>query len=159
VHSWKGHPSGSIVTQRRFIVGFDILTAVVATSCLFYDIKPCSPLKVKRRFGGTCRLILRAETRPKELKPRAGEVRHYQRSYERLGRPALEECKGVCCNSEGCFDQELFLMPLTLVSCLTYFSILKKEATCFTETSVGFQRSLWRYIQEVRTLCTLLQKS
>jgi hypothetical protein len=25
---------------------------------LFWDIRPCSPLKVNRRFGGTCRLNL-----------------------------------------------------------------------------------------------------
>jgi hypothetical protein len=28
-------------------------------SCIFWDITPCSPLKVNRRFGGTCRLVFR----------------------------------------------------------------------------------------------------
>jgi hypothetical protein len=27
-------------------------------SCIFWDITPCNPLKVNRRFGGTCRLHL-----------------------------------------------------------------------------------------------------
>jgi hypothetical protein len=37
-----------------FVVGFDVLTAMVMKSTIFWDIRPCSPLKVKRRFGGTC---------------------------------------------------------------------------------------------------------
>jgi hypothetical protein len=39
-------------------VGFEVLTAVVMNSSIFWDITPCSPLKVNRRFGGTCRLHL-----------------------------------------------------------------------------------------------------
>jgi hypothetical protein len=39
-------------------VGFEVLTAVVTKSSLFWDITPCSPLKDNRRFGGTCLLHL-----------------------------------------------------------------------------------------------------
>jgi hypothetical protein len=39
-------------------VGFEFLTAVVMKSSIFWDITPCSPLKVNWRFGGTCRLHL-----------------------------------------------------------------------------------------------------
>jgi hypothetical protein len=39
-------------------VGFEVLTAVVVKSCIFWDVTPCSPLKLNRRFGGTCRLHL-----------------------------------------------------------------------------------------------------
>jgi hypothetical protein len=39
-------------------VGFEVLTPVVMKSSIFWDIKPCSPLKVNRRFGGTYRLHL-----------------------------------------------------------------------------------------------------
>jgi hypothetical protein len=35
-------------------VGFEVLTAVVVKSSIFCDIKPCSPLKVNRRFGRKC---------------------------------------------------------------------------------------------------------
>jgi hypothetical protein len=35
---------------------FDVLTTVVMKSSIFWDIMSCSPLKVNRRFGGTCRL-------------------------------------------------------------------------------------------------------
>jgi hypothetical protein len=38
--------------------GFEVLTAVVTKSSIFWDITPCSPLKVKRRFGGTYRIHL-----------------------------------------------------------------------------------------------------
>jgi hypothetical protein len=38
--------------QHKYSVGFEDLTSVV----IFWDITPCSPLKVNRRFGETCRL-------------------------------------------------------------------------------------------------------
>jgi hypothetical protein len=34
-------------------VGFEVLTAVVKKSIIFWDITPCNPLKVNRRFGWT----------------------------------------------------------------------------------------------------------
>jgi hypothetical protein len=34
-------------------VGFEVLTAVVMKSFIFWDIAPCNPLKVNGRFGGT----------------------------------------------------------------------------------------------------------
>jgi hypothetical protein len=40
------------ITNITTLVGFEVLTKVV------WDIAPCSPLKVNRRFGGTCRLHL-----------------------------------------------------------------------------------------------------
>jgi hypothetical protein len=46
-------------------------------------------------------------------------------------------------------DISLCLPPdFTLVSCLAYFSTLKLEATCSSETSVDFQRTKGRYIPE-----------
>jgi hypothetical protein len=42
------------------LVGYEVLTAVVMKSrpTIFWGTKPCSPLKVNRRFGGTYRLRL-----------------------------------------------------------------------------------------------------
>jgi hypothetical protein len=40
------------------VVGFEVLTAVIMRSSIFWDITPCSPLSVNRRFGGTYRLHL-----------------------------------------------------------------------------------------------------
>jgi hypothetical protein len=34
-------------------VGFEVLTAVVMKSSMFWDITPCNPLEINRRFGGT----------------------------------------------------------------------------------------------------------
>jgi hypothetical protein len=34
--------------------GFEVLTAVVTKNSAVWDITPCSPLKVNRRFGRTC---------------------------------------------------------------------------------------------------------
>jgi hypothetical protein len=39
-------------------IGFEVLTAVVIKSTIFWDITPCSPLSVNRRFGGTHRFHL-----------------------------------------------------------------------------------------------------
>jgi hypothetical protein len=35
------------------------LTAIIRESYIFWDITPCSPLSVNRRFGGTGRLHLK----------------------------------------------------------------------------------------------------
>jgi hypothetical protein len=45
------------------LVGFEVLTAVVMKSSIFWDITPCSPLKVNQRFGGTYRLHLQCRYR------------------------------------------------------------------------------------------------
>jgi hypothetical protein len=42
--------------------GFEVLTAVVM-NIIFWNITPCSPLKVNRRFGGIYRLNLRGRIR------------------------------------------------------------------------------------------------
>jgi hypothetical protein len=39
-------------------VGFEVLTEVVMKCSVFWDITPCSPLKVKQLFGGTYHLHL-----------------------------------------------------------------------------------------------------
>jgi hypothetical protein len=44
--------------NRSTIVGFEVLTAVVMKSTIFWDIMPRIPLKVNRRFGGTYSLYL-----------------------------------------------------------------------------------------------------
>jgi hypothetical protein len=38
--------------------GFEVFIAVVMKSIIFWDMTPCSPLSVNRRFGGTYRLFL-----------------------------------------------------------------------------------------------------
>jgi hypothetical protein len=41
---------------------FDVLTAAVMESTVIWDITPCSPLKVNRRFGRTYRLHVHSRT-------------------------------------------------------------------------------------------------
>jgi hypothetical protein len=43
------------------VVGFEVFTAVVMKSAISWDIMPCSPLKVNRRFGGNITSIIRVE--------------------------------------------------------------------------------------------------
>jgi hypothetical protein len=40
---------------------FEVLTAVIMKSTIFWDIMPYSPLSVNRRFGGTYRLHLQGK--------------------------------------------------------------------------------------------------
>jgi hypothetical protein len=47
-------PSRQIIVH----VGFEVLAAVDTKKPAFWDITPCTPLKVNRRFGGICRLHL-----------------------------------------------------------------------------------------------------
>jgi hypothetical protein len=42
--------------NNNYFVGFEIFTAVVMKSIIFWDMTPCSLLSCNRRFGGTYRL-------------------------------------------------------------------------------------------------------
>jgi hypothetical protein len=46
------------VCKPPAIVGFEVFTAVVMRSSIFWNTMPCSLLKANRRFGGTCNLHL-----------------------------------------------------------------------------------------------------
>jgi hypothetical protein len=52
---------------------------------------------------------------------------------------------------------EVLFLPYAfiLVFCLAYSSIINMEATCYSQTSVDFQRTTRRYISEYRTLHNL----
>jgi hypothetical protein len=56
--------------------GVEVLTAVVMKSSIFWDTKPCSPLKVNRRLEGTCRLHLQS-----------GRIRQVRNQPEKLCLP------------------------------------------------------------------------
>jgi hypothetical protein len=87
-------------------------------SSIFWDVTPCSPLKINRSFEGTCGLPLQGR--------RINQAR----------------------NQRGSRWKAWFCLPpaFTLVCFLAYSSTLKMEATFFSETSVDFQRTIWRYI-------------
>jgi hypothetical protein len=50
-------------------VGFEVFTAVVKKSINYWDITPCSPLTVNRRFGGAYRLHLQGRRNKFSKKP------------------------------------------------------------------------------------------
>jgi hypothetical protein len=54
----KVTPVKCVRTSNARLVRFEVLTAVVMKSIIFWDIMSCSPLKVNLRFGGTCHLHL-----------------------------------------------------------------------------------------------------
>jgi hypothetical protein len=57
---FSNHPTNNIVKQTRNkqTVGFEVLTAVVMKSSVFWDKTPCSLVKVNWCFGETYRLHL-----------------------------------------------------------------------------------------------------
>jgi hypothetical protein len=121
-------------------VGFEVLTAGLMKSTIFWDITPCSSLKVNRRFGRTYRLHLYGRKISRARNQRETEEKW------RNGTPF-----------PSCFlynpkfrltDCSAFM----LVSWSAYFSSLKMEAICVTETSVDFQPTTQRYIPEDDTL-------
>jgi hypothetical protein len=85
-------------------------------SSVFWDITPCSPLKVDRCFGGTSHLHFQ------------GRRIRQARNQSEAGRKQI------------------------LVSFLAYYSTLKMEVTCSSETLIDFQRTTRPYIPEERTL-------
>jgi hypothetical protein len=94
-------------------------------STLFWDITPCSPLKVNRHFGGIYCLHLQGR--------RKSRARNQHESR---------------------WGAESFSLPLAfmLICCSSYSSTLKMEAICSSEMSVDFQWSTRRYILEDSTL-------
>jgi hypothetical protein len=47
---------------------FEVLTAAVMKTSVFWDITPCSPLKVDRPFGGVYRLYIHGRTISQETR-------------------------------------------------------------------------------------------
>jgi hypothetical protein len=45
---------GYKICVKYMKVGFEVLTAVVTNTLIFWDITPYSPVKISRRFGGIC---------------------------------------------------------------------------------------------------------
>jgi hypothetical protein len=69
--------------ERNYCVGFEVFIAVVVKSSpAFWDITPCSQLKVNRPFGGTFRLHL--------LDRKMSRVRN-----QRVGRWQAEHSYGI----------------------------------------------------------------
>jgi hypothetical protein len=58
---------------KRPYIGFEVFTAVVKKSNIFWDMTPCTPLSCARRFGGTYRLHLQ-DQRNRFSKPASKQV-------------------------------------------------------------------------------------
>jgi hypothetical protein len=46
------------MAQKVQFKGSEVITAAVVKISVFLDVTPCGPLKMNRRFGGTCHLHL-----------------------------------------------------------------------------------------------------
>jgi hypothetical protein len=57
-YHWSRKIESKINEDKGIFVGFEVFTAVVMKSIIFWDMMPCSPLSFNRRFGGTYHLHL-----------------------------------------------------------------------------------------------------
>jgi hypothetical protein len=71
---------------------------------------------------------------------------------EDLNLHNLHPCSSFLADMYSLSILALLATCCTLISCFAYFSTLKMGATFSTKTSVDFQRTSWRYIQEDRNL-------
>jgi hypothetical protein len=133
------------------LVGFEVFTAVLKKSSVFWDIMPCSPLKVRRRFRGTCRLHLKGRKITRAKSQRANRWLCLPQVFTQVSCSAYSstlKIEATCSTEAGSPD-------FTLISCSAYSSVLKMDVTCFSETSVDFQRTTQRYIAAVLVVRTV----
>jgi hypothetical protein len=97
-------------------------------SSIFWDIMPCSPLEVNRRFWGRYRLYLQGW---------------------RIFQAWNQHEAGVSCWFLAWFILQLCFLPA--FSCLSYSSTMKMEVECSSETSVISQKMRLFMISDVRT--------
>jgi hypothetical protein len=108
-------------------------------SYIIWDITPCSPLKVKRRFGRAyrpspaCLLLVRSDFSESQLVVAVKSVLRVSQS-EPTSVSLLFPI-----NSEIPANRFLwFPLAFTLVSCLVYSPTLKTEAKCSSESRLTF---------------------
>jgi hypothetical protein len=78
---------------KNNLVGFEVLTGVVMKSAIFWDITPCSPLKVDQRFGGTYRLHLRGRSISRVRKQCENRCSRGFRLYTLFSIELLDKCE------------------------------------------------------------------
>jgi hypothetical protein len=108
------------VEKEQYDVGFEVFTAVVMKSIIFWVVTPCSLLRCNRRSGGTYRLHLQGRRKFQQV-PASKQV--------------ASLVQGACHLLTGWF-------------LLKFSSTLKMEAICSSETSVTSQQTTRRHIPE-----------
>jgi hypothetical protein len=131
-HNLKSHIISYLLLQRQIFrdsvmyVGFEVSTAVVMKSIIFWDIPPCSLLSCNRHFGGTYRLHL--------VTYWFGGVDDFTRMSQWEPRSSLPLT--TCLLAGSCW-----IISSTLL-----------EAICSSETSVATQQTTQHHIPEDDTL-------
>jgi hypothetical protein len=130
VRQWPGETTYELVFSLNADQRKSVFKSVMyLKSSFFWDITPCCSLKTSQYFEVTCHFHLQS-----------------WRVIQARNQP-----EGGSRQSSG----RLSLLPAScwyLASSLAYFSTMKMEATCSSKISVGFQRNIWHYIPEDRTL-------
>jgi hypothetical protein len=85
--------------------GFEVLTAVVMNSTIFWDITPCSPLSVNPRFGGTYGLHLQGRRNKFSKIPASKQVPNRIILVPQKRRLTLNGLHGVISQKMVLFEQ------------------------------------------------------
>jgi hypothetical protein len=143
------HPYPQHQTKTRsWDVALEVLTAVVS---VFRDMRPCSPLKVNRRYGGTCRFHLQGWRTSQERNQlatcfRAGFLLGLFFDTEDGGDMffRFHGLYGVISRKTGLF-MVMGVISFDIICCLD------KRSTSFPRTDV----TISRHIMVLRHCCTL----
>jgi hypothetical protein len=114
---FRGIFSLHISCKPLLIVGFEILRAVVMKSSIFWDITPCSPLKVNRSFRETHRL---------DLQGRRNRRTRNQRETRWQAKQSLATLPGLFLHTED--GGSVFLWNVALIFNWLYGIIFQKTA-------------------------------
>jgi hypothetical protein len=77
------------------LAALEVLTAVVMKTSTFWDITPCNPLKVNRRFGETCHVHLQGRRISQERNERESRRQREEQSQMAI-RCYIPEGRALC---------------------------------------------------------------
>jgi hypothetical protein len=120
--------------EHTVFLGFEVFTAVVMRSTIFWDITPCSPLSVNRRFGGAYCLHLQGRRNKFSKKPAIKQVASLRLTLNRL--------HGVISQKVILFKQSLFQSVVSNPWVLTVWCGYVKCSNLYTRKCDGLQLNI-----------------
>jgi hypothetical protein len=141
-------------------IWFNDLTAVVMKSSIFWDITPCSPLKINRLFEGTHRLHLQGRISWVRYQREGSLLATCFHAGVFLGLSQPEDGGNMFIRNVGWLPTgyTAFKPPAFTLLCSAYSS-LKMEAIYSSETSVDFQWTTRRYVPEDTTILSVFSST
>jgi hypothetical protein len=120
-------------------------------STIFWDITPCSPLKLNLLFGGTSRPHLQDRRKNRARNQNKSRWQTKMEATWRVPSFGIWRCV-VRLMSTDVSEEVCHLLSRWFLAQIIIFSSLNMETICFSKTSVDFQRITRGYIPEDGTL-------